>query len=205
MPQNKPTLYYVYDPMCAWCWGYKPVWKQIEETLQNELEVVYLLGGLAPDSSAPMPAEQQHIIASYWKRIEEYLGTEFNYDFWTKNTPRRSTYPACRAIIAARNQAAEKAMYAAIQQAYYLDAKNPSDNEVLLNLADKIGLDATRFANDLIAASTHAALLKEIEFARSIGGDSFPSLFIQKEQAIYEIPINYKNFEISVSQIRKML
>ncbi|MFT6977114.1 MAG: putative protein-disulfide isomerase, partial [Shewanella psychromarinicola] len=20
------TLYYVHDPMCSWCWGYRPTW-----------------------------------------------------------------------------------------------------------------------------------------------------------------------------------
>ncbi|GAM76629.1 thioredoxin [Vibrio ishigakensis] len=52
---------------------------------------------LAPDSDEPMPMEMRAAIESYWERISGLLGTEFNHDFWRNNTPRRSTYPACRA------------------------------------------------------------------------------------------------------------
>lgn len=205
MTTEKATLYYVYDPMCAWCWGYKPVWKQIETVLNGQIDIVYVLGGLAPDSDVPMPVEQQRMIASYWKRIEGYLGTEFNYDFWSKNTPRRSTYPACRAVIAARKQDAEKAMYAGIQHAYYLQAKNPSDNDVLIGVAEKIGLDVDKFTEDLLAEATHSELLQELQFARNIGGNSFPSLFVKTKQGITELPVNYEDPEVTLSQIRALI
>ena len=39
------------------------------------------------------------------RRIEGRIpGVRFNFDFWTHCTPKRSTYPACRAVIAARAQ-----------------------------------------------------------------------------------------------------
>ncbi|WP_370690724.1 hypothetical protein [Methylicorpusculum sp.] len=89
-----------------------------------------MLGGLAPDTDQPMPAEMQVKLKGIWQKIQQTLpGTAFNFDFWTVCTPRRSTYAACRAVIAARNQdfSKEEAMILAIQQAYYLDAKNPAD------------------------------------------------------------------------------
>lgn len=194
-------LYYVYDPMCSWCWGYKPVWKQIEQAVQQEVEVQYLLGGLAPDSDIPMPIEMQKQIASYWKKIENYLGTPFNYDFWANNTPRRSTYPSCRATLAARTQGKEAEMLDAIQKAYYLDAKNPSDDQVLIQLADDIGLDSDIFKGEFLSDDTHKRLLSEISAARSIGGNSFPSLFIEKDGTITELPIDYQSASTTISQI----
>lgn len=74
-------LYYVYDPMCSWCWGYKPVWDKIESELSDELPINYLLGGLAPDSDVPMPTEMQQQIAGYWRKISDLLGTQFNFNF----------------------------------------------------------------------------------------------------------------------------
>ncbi|MDN3680684.1 DsbA family protein [Vibrio tapetis subsp. quintayensis] len=194
-------LYYVYDPMCSWCWGYKPVWKQIEQAVQQEVEVQYLLGGLAPDSDIPMPIEMQKQIASYWKKIENYLGTPFNYDFWTNNTPRRSTYPSCRATLAARTQGKEIEMLEAIQKAYYLDAKNPSDDQVLIQLADDIGLDSDIFKGEFLSDDIHKRLLSEISVTRSIGGNSFPSLFIEKNGTITELPVDYQSASTTISQI----
>lgn len=122
--QNR--LYYVYDPMCSWCWGYKPVWDKIQQALRDKIDIELLVGGLAPDSDVAMPQEMQQQIAAYWKKIENYLGTPFNYDFWTQNVPRRSTYPACRAVLAARQQGSEQMMLEAIQRAYYRADNQPN-------------------------------------------------------------------------------
>ncbi|MGV2987039.1 DsbA family protein [Vibrio sp. E150_011] len=198
------TLYYVYDPMCSWCWGFKPTWDLIQESLADEITIEWVLGGLAPDTDQPMPDAMQQQIASYWQKIEHLLGTQFNYDFWSQNTPRRATYPACRAILAARVQGAEVAMNNAIQKGYYLEAKNPSDNDRLLEFAHDIGLDMTRFERDLVAAETQSQLLNELQFARSIGGNSFPSLFVAKQGRITELPIDYKNAAATIQRVREL-
>ncbi|MGR5064767.1 DsbA family protein [Photobacterium sp. DNB22_13_2] len=202
MTSSKAKLYYVYDPMCSWCWGYKPTWDQITQAIPDQVEITYVVGGLAPDCDEPMPDIMQQQIMAYWKKIEDYLGTNFNYDFWVNNTPRRSTYPACRAIIAARSQGAELAMLNAIQKAYYLNAQNPSDNDVLLNLAQGMGLDMEQFKDEFLSEQTHQRLLDEIAFARSIGGNSFPSLFIERAGRIIQLPIDYQDAQTTIVQIR---
>ncbi|MCG9750048.1 DsbA family protein [Vibrio brasiliensis] len=198
-------LYYVFDPMCSWCWGYKPVWQKITQALQDKIDIQYVVGGLAPDSDQPMPEEMQQQIASYWKKIEDFLGTEFNYDFWSQNTPRRSTYPSCRAVMAARKQGAEQPMLAAIQNAYYLQARNPSDNDVLIDLANDIGLDVARFEADLLSEELNQQFMQELEFARSIGGNSFPSLFVATEQGIVELQVDYQSAETTIDQVEQIL
>lgn len=205
MPSSKAKLYYVYDPMCSWCWGYKPTWERITQAISDEIEIIYVVGGLAPDSDIPMPEVMQQQIMAYWKKIEDYLGTQFNHDFWVNNTPRRSTYPACRAILAARSQGAELAMLNAIQEAYYLNAKNPSDNDVLLNLSQNIGLDMAQFEAEFLSQQNHQRLLDEIDFARSIGGNSFPSLIMQTSNSVLQLPVDYQNAETTIAQIRSMI
>lgn len=197
-------LYYVHDPMCSWCWGFRPTWQKIQEGLSDDVEVRYLLGGLAPDSQEPMPKSMQLDIASYWGKIQQHIsGTEFNFDFWEKCKPRRSTYPACRAVIAARMQTAEleKPMIEAIQRAYYLEAKNPSDDDTLITIAESLGLDATIFSVDLNAMETQQQLESEIMFARKIGAQGFPSMIIEHQGAFQIIPLDYNNSEPSLKMI----
>ncbi|OBT13857.1 thioredoxin [Vibrio sp. UCD-FRSSP16_10] len=198
-------LYYVYDPMCAWCWGYKPTWQQIEASFQDKLDIVYVVGGLAPDSDIAMPGQMQAQIASYWNKITSLLGTEFNHDFWSMNTPRRSTYPSCRAMLAARRQGRELQMLTAVQHAYYLQAKNPSDMSVLVALADDIGLDVAKFCSDIESNEINEALISEISFARSIGGNSFPSLFVVGQDSVTPIAIDYKDAKLTCAQIAAVM
>ena len=199
-------LWLVYDPMCSWCWCFTKIWQKIIPLLSaNNITSHYLLGGLAADSDLPMPITMQNGIESIWHRIAQEYDIEFNFNFWTQNQPRRSTYPACRAVLAATKQmglSAHEDMTLAIQQAYYLQAKNPSNTDVLLDCAQSIGLDRTQFSEDLHAKATQIELQQHIDKARSIGGNSFPSLIVERDAGrVVVLPNEYRNAQSLFEQI----
>ena len=204
MNDDESTLYYIHDPMCSWCWGFRPVWQDVQQALQDIIEIKYVLGGLAPDSDNPMPVDMQLSIRSIWQGIQQEIPkTKFNYDFWTLCQPRRSTYPACRAIIACRMQQPnlEDELLLAIQQAYYLNAQNPSDISVLTKLAEDIGLDAHLFAEDIVSSQCNKKLLEEIKFCRDINISSFPSLVLKQGKSYTLLDIDYNNSKLILNQI----
>lgn len=205
---SNPVLYYVHDPMCSWCWGFKPVLEQLQKKLQDKLQLTYILGGLAIDSESEMTQQMQSDIKSNWQRIQKTIpGTEFNYDFWDKNTPRRSTYPACRAVIAAglEGDNNDLKMIDAIQQAYYLNAQNPSNYTVLYELARKLALDESQFKLNIHSENTQNELIKQIKFSRSIGADSFPSLFLSINKEYFPVVIDYNNTDIILEHLQVYL
>ncbi len=191
--------------MCSWCWGYKPTWRQVQQHLSNTITVEYIVGGLAPDSNAPMPEALALTIQSHWKRIESELGTQFNYDFWTKCSPKRSTYPACRAVLAAKNQHKEKTMIQRIQEAYYLQAMNPSEPSTLIQLACEIGLDESQFKQDISSPEIEQDLQNQINLARGPLVRGFPSLVLVKEGNTYPIPVDYHNPTTTIEAISNHL
>ena len=199
-----PILYYVHDPMCSWCWGFRTVWLDLQEKLKGKVIIKYVLGGLAPDSDVSMPTDMQAMIRNTWKNIQrEIPGTQFNYDFWAVCSPRRSTYPACRAIVACRMQQPEKdnEMLLAIQQAYYLQAKNPSDVDVLTQVAESIGLNPEKFSDDLISEACQSFLQDELQLASDISVSSFPSLVYSYRGVEKSIHISYNDSEYILQQV----
>jgi putative protein-disulfide isomerase len=202
--QTKPLLYYVHDPMCSWCWGFRPVWQNLQQALTDRLNIRYVLGGLAADSDETMSAEMQSFLQHTWKRIQlEIPGTEFNYDFWQVCTPRRSTWPACRAVIAAKMQHPryESGMILAIQRAYYLQARNPSDVEVLHQLAAETGLDMKLFMHAFNGAATREILAGEILLSSQLRVSSFPSLVFSWYKEQYAIDVDYHRSNNMIRQI----
>ena len=198
------TLFYVHDPMCSWCYAFRPLWQEILPTLPAEISVKYVLGGLATDTDQAMPESLQQQLIATWKRIEQVVpGTQFNFDFWRLNQPRRATYPACRAVLTAKMQniALEKPMIIAIQNAYYQQAKNPSDESVLTGLAIDLGIDGDEFQQKLNSNEIQSALTEEIAFARSIGGDSFPSLILQTVDGLRDIALSYTDKDLILKQL----
>jgi len=200
------TLYYVHDPMCSWCYGFKKTWELVRRQLPPNMEIQYLLGGLAPDSQEPMPVDMKTMLEQTWKHIEQQIpGTTFNFDFWRTASPRRSTWPSCRAVIAAseQDQTLLLPMIDAIQMAYYTQARNPSNNDVLVELATTIGCDPDRFEQSLTHPDTHNELLNQIRVSRSMGVQGFPSLVLQKPDGMrIGIPVHYTQSSLILNNIK---
>ena len=199
------TLYHVHDPMCSWCYAFKPTLNLLKQNLENNIKIVHVVGGLAKHSNEPMPKDMQEKIEAIWYQIEEEVGTKFNHDFWKNCIPRRSTYLACQATILARYENKENEMIEAIQEAYYLKAKNPSDNSTLISLAKEIGMDEKKFEQDLKSQKIEDDLQNELNFRRSLNVRAFPSLILKYEKETYPINIKYGDHKYMLKQINDIV
>ncbi|MCP4951193.1 MAG: DsbA family protein [Proteobacteria bacterium] len=177
------TIYCVVDPMCSWCWGFAPGWRELVSEIPETVTVVDLMGGLAPDNEAPMDSAMRQYVQDAWGAVKARTGAEFNFEFWNKCEPKRSTYPACRAVIAAGEQAsgARSLMYNAIQRAYFLEARNPSDAEALECVAGEIGLDRKQFSEDLGSDHINRIFQLELESVAKLGVSGFPTIVVKRE------------------------
>lgn len=204
---EQASLIYIYDPMCSWCWGFAPTWQKLQHKIysQNLCKIDMKVGGLAPDSDQDMPADMQKFLQQTWQKISRTLGTEFNFDFWTKCQPRRSTYPACRAVLIARSFDKEQEMLLAIQQAYYLNAQNPSDIELLIALAAQLNIPKESFAQQLVSNELNEQLLAEINFARQLPIAGFPSLVVINNGNYHSISLDYKNEQTMLREIKHII
>ena len=70
-------------------------------------------------------------------------------------------------------------MTRAIQQAYYRNAQNPSDKDVLIHLAENLGLDKQQFISDIESKEVDDELMAEIEQAREMFVESYPNLVLE--------------------------
>ena len=66
-------LLYVHDPMCSWCWAFRPAFASLRAQLPRELRLRKVVGGLAPDNDQPMPER------SFGKLLWRYRRTEFHH------------------------------------------------------------------------------------------------------------------------------
>ncbi|MDA0321810.1 MAG: DsbA family protein [Verrucomicrobia bacterium] len=183
-------LIYVLDPMCSWCWGFREALQEFTDSLEDH-ELTYVMGGLAKDSDDPMTDEMREYVRGAWQAVAARTGAEFNHAFWTTCRPRRSTYPACRAVLAAGLQDAKASMIEAIQRAYYLEARNPSDDDALIELAGEIGLDRERFAVDVTSPAVADLLRDDFKLRRELGVTRFPTLLLQRSDGCHVLTAGY--------------
>ena len=191
--------------MCSWCWGYRPTSERLFANLPASIRLEKVLGGLAPDSDQPMPQHLRTALPDAWRRIQTMLGTEFNFSFWTDCKPRRSTYPACRAVIAAGSQDQSDQMILAIQHAYYLRAMNPSDIKTLVTLAEELHLDTQKFAQDLESKWLEQEFERQLEFTRRSPTNGFPSLAIDLDGQLTGVVQDYRSHTTTLEHITSLV
>ena len=200
---KKNTLYYFHDPMCSWCWGFRRVWLLVEKELEK-IEIVYQCGGLAKDSDITMPNDMQQMIQKYWRTVEQKTKSKFNFDFWHQCNPKRSTYPSCRAVISAKNQNKEREMIYAVQQAYYINAQNPSEYSTLIQLAKQIKLDIKAFEKDIYSNEVEIEFKKQRDNYLHLSNKGFPSLILCAGNKSYNIDTDYSNEKNIINSINKL-
>lgn len=148
-----------------------------------------------------MPVAMQKSIEGHWHTIQDMLGTRFNFDFWIRCKPRRDTYKACRAVLVAAAHGLEEPMIEAIQRAYYLDARNPSDIDTLVELATELGIDGQAFRTALQSEETDDLFKLERSLAQYLHARGFPSLRLKVDAEVYPITVDYKNHQVSLEEI----
>ena len=189
--------------MCSWCWAFGPTLRRVEERLPDSIRLVRVLGGLAPDTDEPMPPAMRERLRAIWRAIQvEVPGTVFNFSYWDVQTPRRSTYRACRAVIVASELGdVERDMIEALQRAYYQRALNPSDRSTLIALAGELGLDTVRFGRRLDHPETQAELDRQIALTREQGVGGFPTLLLEKGGQWRPIRVDYHQSDAILRQL----
>ena len=191
--------------MCSWCWAFRPKMLLLRENLPGGIKWQNVLGGLAPDSDQPMPEQTRLMVQAHWRQIESSLGTAFNFDFWTKNQPRRDTYKGCRAVIAASYQRAEERMIESIQKAYYLRAMNRPDPQGPTGLAVELELDSRKFMEDFESVQTEAELRSQLLLRDKLMVRNFPSLVLEHDSRYTLIGHDYVNYRKSLEEIERQI
>ena len=201
------VLIYVYDPMCSWCYGFRPTWKALKSQLPEGLPVVSLLGGLADDSDVSMPEDMVKYLRRTWSQIESTCGVHFNHAYWDQTPPPpRTTFISCRAVIAAERLAGRGEAFAErIQDAYYTEAQNVWDFNTLCDLAEAFGFQRSSFADALMSDDVRAVHDEQRQLAERLQVEGYPSVLLIHQGQAYPIPVRHQGADVMLSDISDLL
>lgn len=185
---SAPTLHYLYDPLCGWCWGAAPLLQAASELPGVELRLHG--GGLfAGAARRPVTPELRAYVGPHDRRIAELSGQSFGsryIDGLLKDPGAMlDSEPPITAVLAAQDlePQAGPALLARIQRAHYVEGQHIAEPMVLSALAREQGLDGAAFEaayQRLAGAPTRAHLRAARELLRRAGGQGFPSLVLEQ-------------------------
>ena len=194
---NETILHYFSDPMCSWCWGFTPVMEKIKEEFGDRLKIAMVLGGLRPYNKEILKSTDRNYIIHHWQDVHKFTGQPFQFENAMPEGFIYDTEIPSRAVITFTHYNPQElfAFLKSVQHAFYAEAKNVTDENVLASLADKFGIDRTTFLNrfhsEEMKQKTKAHFLK----AQSFGVQVFPTTVLQGPKGYYLLSKGYKPFE----------
>jgi putative protein-disulfide isomerase len=185
-------LVYFADPMCSWCYGFGPALTAFAER-HSHLPLSLVMGGLRPYTKDAVADAQKKEIREHWRHVEEASGLAFNDSQLMKHGFVYDTEPACRAVVTAREtgHADVLGFMKAVQAAFYRDARDVTDDEVLADIAHEEGIDRAEFFTALVSDNMRKATRSDFALTQSLGISGFPALCAARGNQLYMIANGY--------------
>ncbi len=184
MQDKRIKIKYYTDPVCSTCWIMEPYFLHFLEKYKNSIEVEYKMGGLLRSwDQFPTPEgfeSKEAYLSQLWNEQSKKYGVVMNGDIWWEQ-PIHSSFPASIAYYAAKIQDDQKAAnyLRLIRENLFLQEKDISQTEVILNAVTEVGLDINKFKADYASFDTYKLFAKDIEELKQVQITRFPTLIFE--------------------------
>jgi len=183
---STPTLHYIHDPLCGWCYGAAPLVRVARGTVRVQAHGGGMMAGAARRAVTP---ELRQFVMTHDRRIAQASGQPFGQAYFEgllrDHGAVLDSEPPITAMLAADELAgAGLDVLASLQQAHYVEGRRIAEVAVLKDLAAELGLDAEDFGSaydKLQGAATQAHIEQSRALLARIGGQGFPTFALERD------------------------
>jgi putative protein-disulfide isomerase len=180
-----PTLHYIFDPLCGWCYGAAPLIQSLRDI--EGLKIQLHGGGMMSGANVqPVTGQLRNFVMHHDQRIAQLSGQPFGDDYFNRllrdYTAVFDSTPPIAAILVAETSGHGLDLLMRIQSAHYVEGQRVSDPPVLIRLASDIGLDAKAFASALqnqLGEPVERHIQESRAWLHKAGGGGFPSFVLE--------------------------
>ncbi|MDT9675600.1 DsbA family protein [Pseudomonas lini] len=176
-------LHYIYDPLCGWCYGAKP----LVQAAQSVLPVIAHGGGMMTGANRQTVSPQlRNYVMPHDRRIAEYTGQPFGEAYFEgllrDETAVFDSAPPIAAVLAAEQIAGRGlALLGRLQTAHYVEGQRIADEAVLLELATQTGLEPEAFQQAFDEADIEHHIKDSRALLAKVGGQGFPTFALEQD------------------------
>lgn len=193
------------DPLCCWSWAMAPAWDRLVSEYSPRIRVTLKMGGLLPSwnhfDDAAHSISRPSQMGPEWMHAAEVSGVSINSRIWVKDPPA-SSYPACIAVKAVQLQSEvfAETYLQLLRRAVMVDGQNIARTGVLQDAAWQLhdlypDFNLFEFKEDLVGAAAKEAFKKDMQEAKYLGINRFPTLVIRRQHAANTMVTGYQTYE----------
>lgn len=185
---NRPTLHYVFDPLCGWCYAATPL-VQAARAVPGLAIALHGGGMMIGANRRPLTPQWRDYVMPHDRRIAQLTGQPFGEAYFEgllrDTTAVMDSEPPTTAILAAEALGGRGLdLLQRLQRAHYVEGRRIADTAVPHELAIDIGLDGDAFAA-LFAQQAGEATRQHIADSRAllarVGGGGFPTFALARD------------------------
>jgi putative protein-disulfide isomerase len=198
---KKPTLIYVFDPLCGWCYGISPVISKIASTYKDVLSIETVCGGMITDDQIGSIKQKAPFLKKATALVTQHTGAEFSRYFidtvmLDSSRIMTSVQPSIAIMIC--KEMKPEYLLSFIEELHkyiYIIGIDMTKEESYLPIAKQFGMPEKEFLLKMKNKKYKESAIKEFRQAEQLGIQSFPALLLQKDGKNTIIANGYKSFQ----------
>ncbi len=208
---ERPVVYYIYDVLCSWCYGFSPVIHKFYEEHKDEFEFRVMSGGMVLGEQEGPIGDLPASIKDGFKRVSELSGRKFGDEFYQmleEGSAVLSSLPGALAMAAFRTYQPDNTIAFAkrMQEAIYQEGLEPSAAKTYGHCAEDFGMNSADFMKLMVDKDRLELVKQEFQIVKSWGIQGFPSLVYQEKDKAFFLARGYLNgeeLEANLQQIKE--
>ena len=184
-------LFYIYDALCGWCYGFSPVIHEFVAT--NKLDCEVLSGGMITGNRVGPIGEVAGYIKTAYRDVEARSVVRFGKPFLEGTLEEGSavftSIPAAIAMAVFKSVMPKHQLDFAseIQRAIYHQGKPPAEHETYSSIVTKYGIEPNSFKNLMGETEYFDRAQDEFDRVAQLSVSGFPTLVLQKDNQLIAV------------------
>jgi putative protein-disulfide isomerase len=198
-------LYYFFDPLCGWCYGFTDIVEQLTKTYPD-LELSMVCGGMVIGKSEGYLHEKGIYISRILPRLTALTGSDFG-DAYIKKLDDGdfyySSYKPSVALIIIKNEFPEKMLDAVkfLQKSMFYFGDDLQNDEIYSDLSSALGMDNNYLFEEMKELKWKEKLKQDFEFTATVGIQGFPTLVADIQDKLYLVTHGWSRY----SEVEKVM
>ncbi|MGM7719586.1 ClpXP adapter SpxH family protein [Metabacillus sp. Hm71] len=175
-PEKPLEIYMFVDPLSPECWALEPIIKKLQIEYGRLFTLKHIISGRLATLNITK-RKRPESLAQAWEKTASRTGMSCDGNIWMKN-PLSQPYTASLAIKSAELQGRKAGIryLRKLQEQLFIESKNISEENMLIKIAQDVGLDVTEFQRDLHSESAAKALQCDLKITSEMDVHEIPTL-----------------------------
>lgn len=193
-------LYYGFDSMCVFCYGFSPLIKKLYDNYNKEIEFEILPAAMWRDDTAKKvtPAVAQKLKQSI-QRVGKMTGQSYGEGFikYLATGPTLNSYDGSKALntIIKASDINPFDYLDAYYDLLFIKGKNTAEVKFYSDIAVSLGMTKDNFLTNYNSEEIEKITNDKIELLIEKNITSYPSVVIEKDGELETYPLNYVSYE----------